>query len=122
MKRLSARERQIMDIIIRLGESTATTVEAEMSDPPSNATIRTTLRALEEKGQVQYRKQGRQFVYFPTAEPEQAQTGALEHLVQTFFGGSAPNAMAALLSRKDFDAEELDALSQMIEQSRKKDG
>ena len=43
---LSRRERQIMDIIYRLGEATVNDVLENMSDPPSYSAVRAFLRIL----------------------------------------------------------------------------
>jgi len=47
---LSAREREMMDIVHQRGEVTARDVRRSMSSPPTDATVRSTLRILEEKG------------------------------------------------------------------------
>ena len=46
---LSRRERQIMDILFRLGRATAAEVMAELPSDPSYSTVRTQLRVLEQK-------------------------------------------------------------------------
>ena len=47
---LSRRERQIMDIIYRLGEATVNEVLEGLEEPPSYSAVRAHLRILEEKG------------------------------------------------------------------------
>ncbi len=94
---LSAREREMFDIVLRLGEATAARVESEMEDPPSNATVRSTLRILERKGWLAHRRDGARFVYHATQADEGLRRKAAGHFVDTFFGGSVTEAMSALL-------------------------
>ena len=60
---LSRRERQIVDILFEHEEATAVEIRRVMTDPPSDATVRTILRILEEKQIVTYRRDGKRFVY-----------------------------------------------------------
>ncbi len=46
---LSRRERQILDILYRLGEATAKDVQQELPDPPSYSAVRALLATLENK-------------------------------------------------------------------------
>src|SRR5512141_2984625 len=94
---LSRRERQIMDILFRRGESSASQVQAGMPEPPSYSAVRAHLRTLEEKGHVRHEAKGLRYVYVPTIRPGHARRSALRHLLDTFFGGSAEQLMAALL-------------------------
>lgn len=94
---LTKRERQIMDVLYRLGRATASEILAEVPGAPSYSTIRTQLRVLEEKGHVKHEEQGLRFVYSPTVPRHAARKSAVKHLVDTFFEGSSAKLMAALL-------------------------
>ncbi len=115
---LSRRERQIMDIILEIGEATAADIQQRLPDPPGNSSIRVMLRILEEKGHLTHREEGGRYLYAPTVETEKVRRFALRHLIKTFFGGSVPNAVSALLSTEDLSKDELDALAQLIEAAR----
>jgi BlaI family transcriptional regulator, penicillinase repressor len=95
------RERQIMDVIYRLGKASVADVLAALPDPPTYSAVRGMLRLLEDKGFVQHRQEGLKYVYLPTLEPAKARASALKHLVTTFFGGSPEKAAAALLELPD---------------------
>ena len=121
---LSRRERQIMDVVYHYpGGATATTVYREMPDPPTRTAVRTFLRILEEKGYVEHRKQGREFVYRPTQPRGQAGRSALGRVLDVFFGGSLENAVAAHLSDPRRAAlltpEQLRRLSDLIDNAGK---
>jgi len=100
---LSRREREVMDIVYRLGRATAAEVRREMAEPPTDPAVRTTLRILVEKGRLRHEYDGPRYVYTPTVARDAARRSAFRHLLDTFFGGSARGAMAALLEMEDVD-------------------
>jgi len=118
---LSRRERQILEILFRRGRATAAEVHADMPDRPSYSAVRAQLRTLEEKGHARHEVDQTRYVYLPTTQPAQARRSALRHLVDTFFGGSAARAAAALLDPRStqLTAEELDDLAARIAEARK---
>lgn len=118
---LSRRERQIMDIIHQRGQATAQEVMESLPDPPSYSAVRALLRLMEEKGYVRHEQEGPRYVYRATLAREKAGRSALKNLLQTFFDDSPEQAVAALLdvSRSKLTREELDRLSEMIEEARK---
>lgn len=120
-QKLSRRERQIMDVLFKLGRATANEILGGLPDPPSNSAVRTHLRTLVEKGFVKQEAEDLRYVYWPAVRPAEARRSALDHLVDTFFGGSAGAAAAALLDEGStrLTREELDRLSAMIERARK---
>lgn len=117
---LSRRERQIMDVIYRMGEAAVSEVRDEMDDAPSYSAVRAMLRILEEKGQLTHRQDGPRYIYRPVKPIEEATESALERVLSTFFEGSTERAMAALLdmSSTRMSSDELDRLSKMIEDAR----
>jgi predicted transcriptional regulator len=118
---LSRRERQIMDVVYRLGRATAAEVQEALADPPSYSAVRALLRVLEEKGHLRHEQDGPRYVFLPTVPRDKARRSALRQLVQTFFEGSTAQAVAALLDAPDarLTDEDLDRLSRLIDQARK---
>src|SRR5688500_13470011 len=118
---LGARERQIMDVIYQLGEASVSEVREQLANPPSYSSVRTMIRLLERKGLLKHRQEGARYVYWPVRSRESASRSALRHLLATFFGGSAPDAVAAILdvSAEKLDKQDLKRIEQMIEQARK---
>ena len=119
---LARRERQIMDAIYARGQATVAEVLDDLTDPPTYSTVRAMLGKLERKGYVRHEEQGLRYVYIPTLAPEQASQTALERTVQTFFGGSATKAMAALLDLEALDItdDEMDRMAQLIKDAKKR--
>lgn len=118
---LSPRERQIMDVVYERGKATVQEVQDAMPDPPSYSAVRATMRVLEDKGRLHHKEEGRKYVYYPAVAPERARRSALQHIVKTFFGGSAEQAAVALLRMSDtgLAQPELDRLAARIEAARK---
>ena len=94
---LGRRERQIMDVVYRLGRASVSEVREHLADPPSYSAVRGMLNLLEEKGHLTHEQDGLRYIYKPTAARSQVRRSALRHLVQTFFDGSPTSAVAALL-------------------------
>jgi predicted transcriptional regulator len=119
--KLGARERQIMDVIYQLGEAAVGDVRDRPPNPPSYSAVRTMIRHLEGKGLLKHRQDGARYVYRPVRSRESASRSALQHLLATFFGGSAPDAVAAILdvSAEKLDDQDFQRIQQMIEQARK---
>jgi predicted transcriptional regulator len=112
-----------MDILYRLGSATASDVMKELPGNPSDSTVRTHLRILEEKGYVKHEDSGARYVYSPTVSRGAVRQSALKHLVDTFFEGSAGKAVAALLGKEGFriSDEELERISELIEKAKKEE-
>jgi predicted transcriptional regulator len=89
-----------MDVVYRLGEASVAEIASELPDPPSRDAVRRMAHILEEKGFVQHRQEAHGNIYYPTQNREAASRNALDHLVETFFGGSADKLVAALIDLK----------------------
>jgi predicted transcriptional regulator len=118
---LSRRERQIMDIIYRLGRVTVAEVLPELPGEPAYSTVRAQLRVLEQKGHVRHEEQGQQYIYTPTVPRHAVRQSALKHLVHTFFDGSREKVVSALLGSESGSVsdEELERIAQIIDKARK---
>ena len=118
---LSRRERQILDILYQQGQATAADVQAALPEPPSYSAVRALLRILEDKGHVRHDQDGPRYVYLPTVARDNAQRSAMRHMLQTFFDGSAEQAISALLGDASgkMSSAELDRLARMIDTARK---
>ncbi len=118
---LTKRERQIMDALYRLGRATAGEIRRELPGGPTDSTVRTQLRVLEEKGHVRHEEHGLRYVYCPVVSRHAARRSALKHLVDTFFEGSPANLVTTLIGpdAANLSDEELDRIARLIEAARK---
>ena len=117
---LSRRERQVMDILYRKGESTVAEIMQAMPDPPTYSAVRSVLRILDEKKLVGHREDGPRYVYFPARPTDRAREDALAHVVRTYFAGAPEEAVTALLRLSDADMSdaELARLREKIRRAR----
>ena len=124
LNELSRRERQIMDILFREGQGTASEVQSAMADAPSYSAVRAMLRILEDKGHIRHEQDGPRYIYKPVIARERAKRSAMRHLLHTFFEGSHEQAVAALLDEAStsLSEQELDRLAKVIERRRAKEG
>jgi predicted transcriptional regulator len=98
-----------MDVVYMLGKATAAEIHANMPDPVSDASLRKLVRILEAKGYLTHKRQGRQYLYRPTVPREKVREKAVQHLLQTLFGGSVSDAVSALLGSSPGQLSDADA-------------
>jgi predicted transcriptional regulator len=117
---LSRREREIVDVLNRLGCATVAEIEQTMPDPPSNSAVRSILRVLREKGHIRHEERGKRYVYLPSVPRVETAQSALANVIQTFFNGSITSAVNAFLSNGDVELsdDELAQLAQMVESAK----
>jgi predicted transcriptional regulator len=113
---LGRRERQILEVVYRLGRATVAGVRAELPDPPTYSAVRGMLNLLKEKGHLRHEADGLRYVYLPVVSPAEARRSALAHVVRTFFAGSTAEAASALFDLPDgrLSREELARLSRLV--------
>jgi BlaI family penicillinase repressor len=118
---VSRRERQILDLLYQAGRATVAEVRKGMADAPSYSAVRTQLRILEEKGHVRHEQDGARYIYVPTVARDTVRRSALRHLLQTFFEGSATQAIATLIDQdaNRISSEDWERIEGLIERARK---
>ncbi len=118
---LSRRERQIMDVIWKLGRATVTEVLEGLEAPPSYSAVRALLNILKTKGQLDVEQEGAKYIYRPMVTAEKASRSALQRIVETFFGGEPRAAIAALarLPEANLSAKEVESIARLIDVAKK---
>ena len=118
---LTRRERQIMDVVYRLGKASAVEIVEHLPGEHKNATIRTLLGVLEEKGFLQHESVKGKYIYYPTIPLRKAARAALNQVLETFFGGSEARAVISILKKSDAALTDDDAelILDLIKKSRK---
>ncbi len=119
---LSRRERQILDIVLELGEASAKDVLSRLPDPPSYSATRAMLVKLEAKGAIGHFERDLRYVYTPAVSPRKARSSAVSRLVRVFFGGSVAQAVSGMvdMSTDRMSPEELDEIAAKIEKARRR--
>jgi BlaI family penicillinase repressor len=118
--KLSRRERQIMDVLYRLGRATAAEILQNLPDPPGYSAVRAMLRVLEEKKHIRHEEKDLRYVFLPVVPRDKARRSAVRHMLDTFFEGSPEQAVATLLnvSGRALSADDFDRLAALIEKAR----
>jgi predicted transcriptional regulator len=118
---LSPRFQEIMDIAYRQGTITAGDLENQLQGEPSNSTVRTQLRVLEERGLLIREGKEAPYAYKPTRPKQNAALAAMRRFLQTFFDGNVEHALGTLLTAKEtaLTQEEVVRLQAIIEAAKK---
>ena len=121
LDKLPRREREVFEIVCRLGTSTAADVRGELNDPLSDSAVRTLLSRLEARGAVRREGDGPPFFYSSAQRPADVRASALRTLVNNLFDGSGVSAATALLGQsKGISEEEAKALQKAIDAARRR--
>jgi predicted transcriptional regulator len=117
---LTRRERQIIEVVYRFGKVSAADVVENLPGEPNNATIRTILNVLEEKGFLEHETVKGRYIYHPTIPLQQARRTALNQVLETFFKGAEARAVISILKKSDSDlsADDAKMILELINKSR----
>ncbi len=100
-----------MQILWRLEEGNVAAIIDELPDPkPAYNTVSTIVRILEGKGFVDYRKEGRGHVYFPSVKKSEYSNQSINKLVDGYFQGSFKSMVSFFMKKNDISIEELEAI------------
>ncbi len=108
----------IMTVLWERGEATVAEVHAVVGEGRSLAftTIATMLRKMEQKGVVEHRRQGRQFLYRPTVSEREVRSSMVRELLDRVFAGDPAALVNHLIAEHEMDPDELDDLRGRLEQ------
>lgn len=107
---LTDAELLIMDALWFLGEGSVKDVGEYLAGQDKDLaynTVLTMLRILNQKGYLDYRKEGRAHIYIPLIDRSEARTGVLRHLLNRFFNGSPSLLIQNLLADETLSEDEL---------------
>jgi predicted transcriptional regulator len=121
---LTRRERQIMELLLVMGEGAVNDVRDRCPDDPSYSSIRAALARLVAKGELTYQEKGPRYVYAPAVHLHKARRSALRNMIDTFFGGSSLKTMTALLDEtsRQLSAAELEELQNLVTDAKRRKG
>ena len=100
-------EHEILTILWAGGEMTAADVRSKVARQLQDATIRTVLRRLEEKGYVTHTVESGTFLYRPKESADSAAADALKGILDRFCGGSIERALQALVDAAMIEPRQL---------------
>ncbi len=116
---ISRRERQIIEVLYRLGEASVAEVLSGMDEPPTYSTVRAMLADLVKKNQITFRQDGKRYLYRPKAGRKKVASGLLRNLINNFFQGRPSDAICAMLEEhgKRLSADDICRIQRKIEQA-----
>jgi BlaI family transcriptional regulator, penicillinase repressor len=116
---LTEAELRLMDVLWQQGPSTVQQVLEALpgKSPLAYNSVLTTIRILEKKGYVRHIKDGRAYIYRALVDREEASRSEIRHLAHRFFQNSREMLVLNILEDRGVDAEELNRLRQLLEQT-----
>jgi predicted transcriptional regulator len=123
LSELTRRERQIMEVVYRYEKVSAAEIVERLPGEHKNATIRTLLGVLEEKGFLKHESVKGKYIYYPTIPLQKAARAALNQVLETFFKGAEARAVISILKKSDatLTDEDVEMILGLIERSREEE-
>ncbi|MCR8666871.1 BlaI/MecI/CopY family transcriptional regulator [Aestuariibaculum sp. M13] len=121
MKQLTKAEEDIMQILWKLEKANVKSIIEELPKPkPAYNTVSTIVRILENKGFVDYEKEGKGHVYFPIIAKNEYSNQSINKLVDGYFQGSFKNMVSFFMKKNDISLNELESVLKEINKNENK--
>ena len=119
--RLGSLQLKVMKALWAKKEATIADLHTMLGRRPTLAyvTISTVLRRMEARGLVTHRNEGRTFVYRATVAESAVVRNLASELVDCLYGGSLAALFSNLLSHREVDSKELEALERLIKERKR---
>jgi len=115
MKQLTKAEEDIMQILWKLKKANVKVIVNEFPKPkPAYNTVSTIVRILENKGFVDYKKQGKGHIYFPLVKQQDYSNQSINKLVDNYFQGSFNSMVSFFVKNNDISLNELESVLKEI--------
>ncbi len=120
MKQLTKAEEDIMQSLWDLGEGNVAAIVDQFPEPkPAYNTVSTIVRILESKSFVDYRKEGRGHIYYPTVQKSEYSNQSINKLVDGYFQGSFKSMVSFFMKKNDISVNELETILKDINKAEK---
>jgi predicted transcriptional regulator len=110
-------EHELLNILWSGGEMTAAGVRKQLTRDLKDATVRTVLRRLEDKGYVSHSVVAGTFIYSPVETSQSTAASALQEIVEKFCGGSVERALLALADAGLMKPAQLAAIARKLKRT-----
>jgi len=123
-KALSELEHVVMDFLWAHGPAGSEQVREGLATrhPMKDATVRTILRRLEQKGYATHRVDGRTYIYSGVERPRNVAVRAVRQIIDRLCGGSVEELLVGMVDHEVIDRRELESLAKKIARQREKKG
>ena len=119
MKQLTKAEEDIMQVLWELEEAKVAAIIEQLPVPkPAYNTVSTIVRILEDKGFVDYRKEGRGHIYFPKVAKTEYSSQSLHKLMDGYFQGSFKSMVSFFVKKNDVSLREMEEIMKEINKDR----
>lgn len=120
MKQLTKAEEEIMHVLWKLEKANVKDVIEQLPEPkPAYNTVSTIIRILENKGFVDYEKQGKGHIYFPLLKKQEYSNQSINNLVDNYFQGSFKSMVSFFMKKNEVDLKDMEAILKDINKSNK---
>lgn len=109
-------ELSILGILWKLGPSTVRQVNAELSrnKPVGYTNTLKMMQIMHEKGMLERDESSRSHIYSPSQDPDEVRNSAIDHMVNTLFGGSRSSMMLQALGNTSVSSEEIEEIRKIL--------
>ncbi|NRA93694.1 MAG: BlaI/MecI/CopY family transcriptional regulator [Psychroserpens sp.] len=115
MKQLTKAEEEIMRVLWALEKGNVKDIIEVLPKPkPAYNTVSTIVRILENKGFVDYEKQGKGHIYFPLVQKHDYSNQTINTLVDNYFQGSFKSMVSFFVKKNDVDLKDMEAILKEI--------
>jgi BlaI family transcriptional regulator, penicillinase repressor len=113
---LSGPQLEIMKVVWRLGEATVRDVyeDLRIRRPIAYTTVMTTMKAMESKGHLKKRTEGRAFVYAAAVAEQRMLRNIVGDFLDRVFNGSTEPLLAHLVEERRLSEKDLAEIARMI--------
>ena len=119
MKRLTTKEKEIMDLYWEHGPMFVKELLEYYDEPrPHFNTLSTTVRILEKKGFLDHKQYGTTYQYYPTVTEKEYGRSSLAGVIKNYFGDSYLSAVSSFVKEEKISVDELKELIEQIEESK----
>lgn len=111
MIQLTKAEEDIMKILWQLKRANVKAILEQLPEPkPAYNTVSTIVRILENKGVVDYEKEGKGHIYYPILKQQDYSNQSINKLVDNYFQGSFKSMVSFFMKKNDISLSELESV------------
>ena len=119
MKRLTNREKEIMDLYWQHGPMFVRELLEHYAEPrPHFNTLSTMVRILEKNGFLDHKQYGNTYQYFPIVTEKEYGRSSIAGVIKNYFNDSYLSAVSSFVKEEKISVEELKELISEIENSK----
>jgi BlaI family penicillinase repressor len=121
IKELTKAEEHVMQLLWQLKEAIVKEIIERMPEPkPAYNTVSTVVRVLEGKGFIDHKAYGNSHVYFPLISEAQYKRFTFDKMMSNYFSNSYKSLVSFIANEKKLDIQQLDELTKLIADLKRK--